>query len=148
MGDQKVKTDGNGPGREGFGRGARACRQGRNLCLQEGSAGNIMITGIFILAMTVVMLAFLDDMWLIQQKAEVDQLARRYILRMETVGGLSPEDRENLLFELSEQGVTEIDLAGTTLGETGYGAKIVLQICGKLGGKYAFEEKRVSTAKY
>lgn len=126
----------------------KRCRRGGARCRQEGTVGNIMITGIFILAMAVVMLAFLDDMRLIQQKAEVDQLARRYILRMETVGGLTPEDREDLLRELSEQGVTEIDLAGTTTEAAGYGTKIVLQICGKLGGKYAFEEKRVSTAKY
>lgn len=121
---------------------------GIKLRRQKGNVGNIMITGIFILAMAVIMLAFLDNMWLIQQKAEVDQLARRYILRMETVGGLTPEDREDLLLELSERGVTEVNLAGTTSGEAGYGAKIVLRIRGKLGGKHAFEEKRVSTAKY
>lgn len=115
---------------------------------ERGNVGNIMITGILILAMTVIMLAFLDDMRMIQQKAEVDQLARRYILRMETVGGLTPEDQEDLVQELTSRGVTEIDLEGTTLGAAGYGQKIVLRICGRLGGRYAFEEKRVSTAKY
>lgn len=140
--------EGTKAGKCGHGPERKRRRRGSGQCRQEGNVGNIMITGIFILAMTVVMLAFLDDMCLIQQKAEVDQLARRYILRMETVGGLTPEDREDLLRELSEQGVTEIDLAGTTSEAAGYGAKIVLRICGKLGGKHAFEEKRVSTAKY
>jgi hypothetical protein len=107
-----------------------------------------MVTGIFILAMEVVMLSFLDDMEMIQQKTEVDQLARCYILRMETTGGLLPQDRDALLEELTGQGVTDTDLSGTTMGETGYGEKIVLQIRGKLGGKYEFEEKRVSTAKH
>ncbi|MCM1101954.1 MAG: hypothetical protein NC079_09600 [Clostridium sp.] len=120
----------------------------RHRIRQPGSVANILVTGIFILAMAVVMMAFLEDVELIQQKAEVDQLARRYILRMETTGGLTPEDREELLRELSGQGITGADLTGTTLGESGYGAKIVLQIRGLLGGKYEFEERRVSTAKY
>lgn len=120
----------------------------RHQIRQSGSVANILVTGIFILAMAVVMMAFLEDVELIQQKADVDQLARRYILRMETTGGLTPEDREELLQELSGQGVTGADLTGTTLGESGYGAKIVLRIRGLLGGKYEFEERRVSTAKY
>lgn len=107
-----------------------------------------MITGIFILALTVLMMKFLDQMQLIQQKAQINQLARRYILCMETTGGLLPEDRETLERELSKLGATEIDLNGTTLGVAGYGAKIELRIRGRLRGTYEFEEKRVSTAKY
>lgn len=115
---------------------------------QRGNVANIMVTGIFVLAMTVVMLAFMEDMRLIERKTEVNQLARRYILRMETTGGLSVEDKLELVRELEEQGVTGIDLTGTTMGEAGYGAKIVLQIRGLLGGRHEFEERRVSTAKY
>lgn len=113
----------------------------------RGNVANIMVTGIFILAMLTIMLAFFDDVQLIRQKSEISQLARSYILRMETTGGLLTEDRDALLVELSEQGITEIDLSGTTLGEADYGERIVLQIRGRLEGKYAFEERRVSTAK-
>lgn len=112
------------------------------------SVANIMVTGIFILAMTVVMLSFLENIQLIQQKAEINQIARRYILRMESTGGLLGEDRGLLLEELERQGVTGIDLEGTTMGEAGYGAPIELRIRGILGGKYEFEETRVSTAKH
>ena len=114
----------------------------------RGNVANIMVTGIFVLSMAVVMLSFLDDMKLIQQKTEVDQLARRYILRMETLGGLTAEDRALLEEELAAQGVTAIDLSGTTMGEAGYGGKIELKIRGLLGGKYEIEETRVSTAKH
>ncbi len=114
---------------------------------EQGNVANIMVTGIFILAMLTIMLAFMDNIQLIQQKAEIDQLARRYILRMETTGGLLQDDRTALLLELAGQGVTGVELEGTTFGESGYGTRIVLQIRGVLGGKYAFEEKRVSTAK-
>lgn len=114
----------------------------------EGNIADIMVTGIFVLAMSVVMLSFLNNMKLIQQKAEVDQLARRYILRMETVGGLLSEDRVALEEELKACGVQNIDLDGTTMEPPGYGAKIELCIRGILGGKYEIQETRVSTAKY
>ncbi len=109
---------------------------------------NIMVTAVFMLSMAVLMMSFLDEMQLIQQKAQVSQLARHFLLRMETTGGMTEEDRQDLERELTELGVTEADLSGTSFGPSGYGAKIVLQIRGKLGGSNAFEERRVSTAKY
>lgn len=123
-------------------------RRIRELGVDGGSVANIMVTGIFVLSMAVVMLSFLENMKLIQQKADVDQLARRYILRMETVGGLHAEDRDKLVEELEACGVTAIDLTGTTMGEAGYGARIELRIRGLLRGEYEFEETRVSTAKH
>lgn len=115
---------------------------------ERGNVGNIMVTGVFVLAMVVVMLSFLENMKLIQQKAEVDQLARRYILRMETVGGLLEEDKVRLVEELAAIGVAEVDLSGTTMDEAEYGSKIELRISGMLGGRYEIEETRVSTAKH
>ncbi len=114
----------------------------------DGNVANIMVTGIFILSMMVVMLSFLDHLKLIQQKAEVDQLARRYILRMETVGRLTTEDAYQLVEELVGLGVTEVDLTGTTFETVDYGAGIRLQIRGFLEGRYEIEETRVSTAKH
>ena len=47
-----------------------ACSGGGVQTMRErGNVGNIMITGILTLAMTVIMLAFLDNMQMIQQKA-------------------------------------------------------------------------------
>ena len=80
-------------------------------------------------------------------KTEISQLARKYILRMETVGYLTTEDNTSLCQELSAAGVTEINLSGTTQSEVSYGVPITLQISGKLKGEYLFEEKRTSTAK-
>lgn len=112
-----------------------------------GNVGDIMITGICMLAMTVVMLSYMDNVQLIQQKTEVGQLARQYILRMETVGYLTPQDRTMLTARLQEMGVSEINYEGTTENEVGYGEPLTLQIQGKLREQYVFMEKRVSTAK-
>lgn len=115
---------------------------------EAGTVANIMATGIFILAMTIVMMAFMDDMLLIQQKMEVNQIVRKYLLRMETVGYLEGTDREEMVRELEERGAAEIDLGATTLSPVEYGDRIVLEIRGKLGGQYAFWEMRTSTAKH
>lgn len=114
---------------------------------QKGNIGDIMATGFCILAMVVVTLSFMENVSLIEQKTVVGQIARKYILRMETVGYLTERDRIQMCRELDESGVTEIVLEGTTMHGVVYGAPIMLQISGKLKGEYAFEEKRVSTAK-
>lgn len=108
---------------------------------------DLLSAGLCILGMTVVMLSYMDNVSLIHQKTEVSQVARKYILRMETVGYLTASDETALQQELTSLGVTEIDLEGTTLHEMSYGSPITLEISGKLKGEYAFEEKRVSTAK-
>jgi len=114
----------------------------------NGNIGDLLTVGICILAMTVMMMSYLENVSLIQQKTQVDQIARRYILCMETVGHLKAADRVLLCRELEEAGVTELSLEGTTLREVAYGEQITLRIQGKLEGVYAFDEKRVSTAKH
>lgn len=114
---------------------------------EKGSIGDIMSAGICMIAMTILMLAYMDNVWLIHQKAEVSQIARQYILRMETVGYLTEEDRIRLGQELAGAGVTELALTGTTMVPVTYGDIITLEIRGKLEGEYEFEEKRISTAK-
>lgn len=107
-----------------------------------------MTAGICMLAMTVMMLSYMDNVWLIHQKAAVRQIARQYILRMETVGYLTEADRIRMGQELSGVGVTQLELEGTTLSPVQYGDIITLEIRGVLEGEYDFEEKRISTAKH
>lgn len=113
----------------------------------KGNVGDIMITGFCLLAMTVLVLSYTDNVQLIQQKTEVSQLARKYILKMEAVGYLTPADKTSLTTELQVLGVTDISYEGTTVNAVYYGEPIALQIEGKLRDKYDFTEKRVSTAK-
>lgn len=113
----------------------------------KGNVADLLITGICILAMTAVMLSYMHSVELIQQKTQVGQLGRKYILRMETVGYLTAEDRTALMQELSDLGVTQADCEGTTLSPVSFGEPIALRIRGKLKGEYAFEEYRASTAK-
>lgn len=115
--------------------------------MDYGNIGDLLSTGLCILAMTAVMLSYIKYTELIHKKSMVGQVARKYILRMETTGYLMSTDSDEMKLELEKLGVTQIDLAGTTRQNVGYGAPITLHISGKLEGEYFIEEVRVSTAK-
>ncbi|MCM1056590.1 MAG: hypothetical protein NC517_03160 [Firmicutes bacterium] len=115
---------------------------------ERGSIGDLMAACICMLLMTLLLVSYMDSVRLVDEKTEINQIARKYILRMETVGMLTESDKRLLGRELEAAGASEISLEGTTLERVGYGEEIVLKIKGKLRGAYGFEEKRVSTAKY
>ena len=114
---------------------------------QPGNIGELLTVGICALALTVVMLSYMQNIQLLNAKEAVGQLARAYLLKMETVGYLETPDLMQLTAELEAVGLTEIDYEGSTLEPVGYGERIVLQIHGKLDEQYEIQEKRVSTAK-
>ena len=89
----------------------------------------------------------MDCMALVSRKTAAGQIARNYILRMETAGYLTQADEGRLREELAQNGITDIDLTGTTKEQMVYGSEITLRIYGKIGGNYEFEELRRSTAK-
>lgn len=130
----------------------------------SGSIVDVMSAGICILAMSILMMSYLNSMELMNTKAEICQLARRYILRMETVGYLTASEKDSLQQELQILGVQNIDFTGTTMLEVPYGSGITLCIQGTLHGQetvtgeglfgtvfqrreYDFRELRQSTAK-
>lgn len=115
---------------------------------EAGNIGDFMAACICMLMMSALLLSYMDSVRLIDRKTEINQIARKYILKMETVGMLTEPDKSALLEELAAAGASEIRLEGTTVHRVGYGSAIVLHISGKLGGTYEFDEKRVSTAKY
>lgn len=136
---------------------------GRFGCHRASVTDAIMV-GICILAMTIIMMAYMGSMQLLDSKAQISQVARKYILRMETVGYLTGNDRMLLSQELHQLGVSELDLTGSTMSQVDYGAPILLVIRGKISGQdiltegglfhtvfgtaeYEFEERRMSTAK-
>lgn len=115
---------------------------------ESGNIGDFMAAGICMLMLTALLIVYMDSIRLIDEKAEINQIARKYILRMESVGMLTDADSAMLYRELTEAGAAEVNLEGSTFVRAGYGEAIVLCIRGKLRGRYEFEEKRVSTAKY
>lgn len=108
---------------------------------EAGNVGEILTIGLCILALTALMISYMENVQLIAKKAEVGQLARCYLLKMETVGYLAAQDQMQLTAELENLGMTGIDYEGSTLNPAGYGNDVVLQIHGRLGETYEIYEK-------
>ena len=88
---------------------------------EAGNVGEILTIGLCILALTALMISYMENVQLI--------------------------DQTQLTAELENLGMTGIDYEGSTLNPAGYGNDVVLQIHGRLGETYEIYEKRVSTAK-
>ena len=132
---------------------------------ERGSIADVLTAGICIFAMTIIMTAYLGSIRLFYKKADIRQIARKYILSMEANGFLTEDDRQNLEAELTQLVVKELDLSESTLNKVSYGSFIRLVIKGKITSEsmyagngdlfefvpmplsYFFEERRVSTAK-
>ncbi len=132
---------------------------------REGSTLDFLSVCISILAMSVVVTAYFYCSDLLLRKGQVSQVARCYILKMETVGCLTEGDKNRLLAELHTIGLKGIDLAGSTMNPVDYGDSVILRIQGKIqarmwGGNHDLfrsiftarevpvEEIRMSTAKH
>lgn len=130
----------------------------------KGSVVDVLTVGICVLAMSIIMTAYLNSLGLVNTKMEVSQLSRKYILRMESVGYLTAADRIGLTSELMELGVSDVDLGGTTFYEVDYGSPVILNIEGVIHGRetnldkglfgtifrekeFVFRDVRMSTAK-
>lgn len=138
--------------------------QARVYRYHKGVVMDVLAVGICIIAMTIMMMVCLGSNALLNRKAQISQTARKYILKMETIGYLTADDKLALTQELKELGASEIDLTGSTVNEVDYGAPIYLVIRGKIPGihmemgnglfqtsfktsLYEFEERKMTTAK-
>lgn len=131
---------------------------------RKGNLLDFMSIAITILAMSIMVMAYLECTNLLMKKLEISQISRSYILKMETEGYLSTSNKVNLLKELQDVGLSEIDLSGTTMQPVSYGEAIYLQVKGKISGRimgtvdeiweegflpmqFVVEEQKMSTAK-
>ncbi|MDR2043213.1 MAG: hypothetical protein LBQ15_02385 [Clostridium sp.] len=108
---------------------------GRWMRKRQGSAMDVLPPVVCMLALSIVMLAYLNIMELVNRREDVGQIARQYILRMETAGCLGPQDRAAMLHALAEAGLESVTLDGTTLSGAGYGNPVVLCISGELAAE-------------
>lgn len=126
---------------------------------EEGTVMDFITVCICILAISTLLMASLEYTGLLLQKVSVSQTARRYLLKMETEGYLDSGEKDKMLRELRDMGVTDIDLTGTTLLPVSYGDTVELHIKGKVTAKIpgdtgftrqkvSIEEVRMSTAKH
>lgn len=66
------------------------------------------------------------------KKDEISLTMRKYIIRMETNGYLTSEDKKAMTKELQDIGMTSLDFTGTTINEVKYGEIVYLKLKGEL----------------
>lgn len=69
---------------------------------------------------------------MIRVRESINQIARAYLLEMETVGYLPQQKTTQLTQKLQQYGMYDVDISGTTFQKVDYGELIELCICGTL----------------
>ena len=91
---------------------------------------NMLVTLIGIVMTTAFLVIIFGAFSSISDKWHMRQVAREYLLIMETEGYLPASDQASLKAELAECGLYNISLSGTTTSEVGYGERVYLKIKG------------------
>lgn len=92
--------------------------------------GDMVASLIVLVALSIIVLVYVGSIGDIQTKISVDQIARKYILRMETTGTLTTEDRAACIAELKNIGAIKDDSIQITTNPAtaSYGQSISLTI--------------------
>lgn len=99
---------------------------------RKGSIVDILPSMIMVIAAVMLIMVFFDLYQILSLNEDVKQIARKYMLTMETMGYLDPANQTTLVQELSDLQVTDIDLTGSTMSDAEYGNAVYLQISCKL----------------
>ena len=99
---------------------------------RKGSIVDILPSMIMVIAAVMLIMVFFDLYQILSLNEDVKQIARKYMLTMETMGYLDPANQTTLVQELSDLQVTDIDLTGSTMSDAEYGKAVYLQISCKL----------------
>ena len=114
-----------------------------NKIIKKKDNGDIVGTVLPLILTTVAIaaIAVIFSSWMmnVDRKNDLDVIARRYMLIMESEGGLRSEDETELRDELASAGLKNINITSQTSRKTddpttdpGYGQKIVLAIEGDM----------------
>lgn len=95
---------------------------------KRGSMMKMLPVLLAMAAMTAITVMYLTYMSDYDKRESADQIAREYILKMETQGYLTVEMKDNLITDLGDIGFGHINLQGTTMSKADYGDEIVLII--------------------
>lgn len=99
---------------------------------KKGVIDDILIPMITIVAIFILIMAFITSNKDIHKSSAIDGVVRQYILSMESTGYLDSSSQQQLIKDLQDVGMKNISLAGTTMSEVGYGKKINLVVNGTI----------------
>lgn len=93
------------------------------------SISPVVLTVIFV---GMLLIGFTSWMSNIDRKTQLDSIARKYILAMETTGYLTADQESALEIELNDGGLKNVIFSGTTKAQQEYGQEIILSISGDM----------------
>lgn len=100
----------------------------------DGNVIDLFSTAVTAILVAVVLVFYAGWMGNLRARDRLDTTARQYLLKMETEGCLTSAAQSKLSGELAANGMTVIDLNGTTTAPVPYGQGITLYIRGNLSG--------------
>lgn len=95
---------------------------------KKGEIDQYVIIVLGILSFFIITIASLNYVGSTDKYIAANQIARKYILKIESNGYLTPENTIKLKNELTNQGFSNIDLTGTTMAEVKNGDDVFLFI--------------------
>lgn len=99
----------------------------KNLMKKRAGAGDLFASLVAIMSITLVVFLYINSIADIQLRTQLDQVARKYILVMETEGNLSSEEKTEMKQELLAVSPYITDVKVTTTGGNGYGTLVTLK---------------------
>jgi hypothetical protein len=100
----------------------------------DGNVIDLFSTAVTAILVAVVLVFYAGWMGNLRARDRLDTTARQYLLKMETEGCLNATAQSKLNIELAANGMTVVDLSGTTTAPVPYGQGITLHIRGNLNG--------------
>lgn len=95
---------------------------------KSGSVFNILPLFLGIITITVISLMYIHFVRDMDIREQAGQIARQYMLEMESTGYLTADAQTELIDGLRAIGMNSINLSGTTMEAPGYGNEIALVI--------------------
>lgn len=104
---------------------------------KKEDGNSTLVSGVFtmvisVTAMALISMNVISSVGIMNTKNDINSVMRKYIIRMETYGYLTNEDETELIQELTDIGMTNIDISGTTMNEVEYGEVIYLYVKGDI----------------
>ncbi|PJI06579.1 MULTISPECIES: hypothetical protein [Clostridium] len=94
----------------------------------EGGIEVVVATLVAVLALGFTMVYFISNMIPVINKYKVETVVRKYALKEEQEGYLSPSNVSSMESELKNIGISNINISGTTLSPVEYGEDVLINI--------------------
>lgn len=95
---------------------------------KNGSVDTVAMSLMAILVISFVAVYFISNVVPIKKSTDAEGIARKYMLKMEQKGYLTPDNESAMINDFNNIGITNIDISGTTLTQVNYGEDVYLHI--------------------